>query len=154
MNRWLGGWWIAPACVVSLMVWAFVACTAFGTTTIRKDIGGSISERAFEIEELRDSGESVRITGLCASACTMYLTLPNTCVKRHARLLFHGPQTQFYGVGLNKEDFDLWSNVVASYYPKEIKEKYLNSWRYTTIGAVEVSGSQAIQMGARDCDAD
>lgn len=137
-----------------LLIWAFVAYAAFATVTVRNDVGGSIPARVAEIEALRASGEPVRIIDACASACTMYLTLPNTCVMRHARLLFHGPQTQFYGVGLTKEDFELWSSVVASYYPKEIKEEYLSSWRYTTVGAVEISGSQAIQMGARDCDAD
>jgi hypothetical protein len=81
----------------------------------------------------------------------MYLGLPNACVTRSARLAFHGPQTQFYGVGLTAQDFDQWSRVIADQYPPRIRAAYLRDWRYTTVGTIEISGTEAIRMGVRKC---
>lgn len=151
MNRWPSGWWVAPACIGSVLVWASLAYAAFGTVTIRSDLGGSIPARVAEVASLRASGEPVRITGACASACTMYLGLPNACVTKRARLAFHGPQTQFYGVSLPPADFEKWSQVIADHYPPRIRAAYLRDWRYTTVGAIYVTGTEAIRMGVHEC---
>ena len=41
----------------------------------------------------RDSGTTVKFTGPCASACTIYLALPRDqiCITRGATFGFHGP---------------------------------------------------------------
>lgn len=152
MNRWPGGWWIAPACFLSLFIWVCMARIAFGDITVRNDKGGSLQERLNQIATLRETNEPVRITGYCASACTMYLGLPNACVTRSARLAFHGPQTQFYGVGLTATDFEQWSRVIADQYPPRVRAAYLRDWRYTTVGTIEISGTEAIRMGVRECE--
>lgn len=153
MNRWPGGWWIDPTCFFSFFIWFLFLSSVYAnsTITIRNDSGGSLQERLDEIEVLRMSGEEIRITGYCASACTMYLVLPNTCVTKGAKLAFHGPQTQYYGVSLTAIDFEKWSKLIAEQYPPSICEKYLNEWRYTTVGAVQISGTEAIRMGVREC---
>gem|GEM_PF-5327566 len=30
MNRWPSGWWVAPACIGSIAVWAYVGYTMIG----------------------------------------------------------------------------------------------------------------------------
>ena len=55
------------------------------------DAGGGIAERAGELQRLRASGRPVVIAGRCASACTLYLSLGQTCITSRAVLMFHAP---------------------------------------------------------------
>lgn len=41
------------------------------------------------IDRYNATGELMRIEGHCQSLCTIFLGLPNVCVERSARLLFH-----------------------------------------------------------------
>jgi len=59
---------------------------------IADDRGGRIGTYVDRFQDLRSSGESVIIDGLCASACTIVLgTIPHDkiCVTSHATLGFH-----------------------------------------------------------------
>src|SRR3954453_14522979 len=59
---------------------------------IGEDRGGRIGTYVDRYEDLRSSGETVVIDGLCASACTIVLgALPHNriCVTSHANLAFH-----------------------------------------------------------------
>jgi hypothetical protein len=59
---------------------------------IAADRGGRIGTYVDRYEDLRSSGETVIIDGLCASACTIVLgALPHSriCVTSHANLAFH-----------------------------------------------------------------
>lgn len=120
--------------------------------TVRNDPGGSLSARVAQINQIRASGTQVRITGgYCNSACTMYLGLPQTCVSRNASFGFHGPMSQFFGVPLPPDQFEYWSQLMASYYPTPLRRWYLNKARYTTTGIEKVPGKTLIQMGVREC---
>jgi hypothetical protein len=148
------GWWIGLSIVLSAFIWAFLAWAVFaapGTLVIKNDLGGPVAERVAQIERLRSAGARVEIRGTCTSACTMFLGLPNACVDPSARLGFHGPRTQFYGVPLPPKDFERWSKVMASYYPPQIARWFLRKARYDIIGMITISGSEAIRLGARKC---
>lgn len=59
---------------------------------IADDRGGRIGTYVDRYQDLRSSGQSVMIDGLCASACTIVLgTIPHDkiCVTSHATLGFH-----------------------------------------------------------------
>ena len=58
---------------------------------INDDHGGRIGDYVDKYNVLRASGEKVIIDGMCASACTIVLTLPKeqVCATRRARLGFH-----------------------------------------------------------------
>lgn len=145
-------WWIAPMFFGGCLLWLLLLSKiAFGDVIIKNDLGGSIEQRMASIDKLRASGEVVKIKGVCASSCTMLLALKKTCVTPSATLMFHGPSSQFYGVGLSPKEFEKWSNVMASYYPEPIKSYFLNDWRYTTVGVTKVSGKKAIDMGIPKC---
>ena len=118
---------------------------------VRNDSGGSIESRLREIAQLEVSGTRVEIRGQCASACTMFLGLPDACVARTSRLGFHGPQSQYYGIALPPAQFEYWSRVMADHYPGLIRSWFLKEARQTTMGLITISGAQAITMGARAC---
>lgn len=120
-------------------------------TIIRSNSGGSVEIRLHTIAQLRSSGTRVEIRGQCASACTMLLGLPNTCVAKSARLGFHGPQSQYYGISLPPEEFEYWSQVMADHYPSAIRAWFVSVARQTTMDMITISGSEAIRMGARAC---
>ena len=59
---------------------------------IGEDRGGRIGTYVDKYQSLRDTGQSVIIDGLCASACTIVLgAVPHDkiCVTSHAALGFH-----------------------------------------------------------------
>ncbi len=118
---------------------------------VRNDLGGSVAERLTMIAALRNDGRRVEIRGQCASACTMYLGLPNACVSRASQLGFHGPESQFYGISLPPDEFEYWSRVMASNYPAPIARWFMAEARQTTMGIITISGAQAIKMGAQAC---
>jgi hypothetical protein len=68
------------------------AGTSDALVRIANDRGGKIGRYVERYEQLRASGQTVMIDGLCASACTIVLgTIPNDriCVTPNARLAFH-----------------------------------------------------------------
>lgn len=136
---------IALACMIGAPV------AAQSALIVNNDLGGSVQERLSVIAALRNQGRRVEIRGQCASACTMYLGLPNTCVSRASRLGFHGPQSQYYGISLPPDEFEYWSRIMASNYPAPIAQWFMAQARETTLGLVTISGAQAIKMGAHAC---
>jgi len=71
-----------------------IACmgTSHAVVRIADDRGGRIGTYVDKYQDLRQSGETVIIDGLCASACTIVLgAIPHDriCVTSHAMLGFH-----------------------------------------------------------------
>lgn len=152
MNQGLVGALIALSLIIGLWGQMSEAAQPRSAMIVRNDPGGRLSDRVVEIDRIRSSGTPVRIEGgYCNSACTMYLGLPNTCVSRRASFGFHGPMSQFYGVALPPDQFEYWSQVMASYYPAQLRRWYLREARYTTVGLHKVSGRTLIRMGVREC---
>jgi hypothetical protein len=68
------------------------AGTSHALVRITNDRGGQIGRYVELYEQLRASGQTVMIDGLCASSCTIVLgTIPHEkiCVTRNANLAFH-----------------------------------------------------------------
>lgn len=63
---------------------------ANGTLTIIADSGGNVAQRMIHARQLRAAEVPVVVEGLCASACTIYLTLPQSCTRPDALWMFHG----------------------------------------------------------------
>lgn len=124
---------------------------AEGPQVIRNDLGGSLERRVAQISSLAGSARPIEIRGDCASSCTLYLGLPQTCVSETARLGFHGPQSQIQGIGLTPSEFEYWAQLMASYYPPEIQSWFLTKASKVTSKVFVLSGRDAIRMGARAC---
>jgi len=68
------------------------AGTGHAVVRITNDRGGQIGRYVERYEQLRASGQTVIIDGLCASSCTLVLgAIPHEkiCVTRNANLAFH-----------------------------------------------------------------
>lgn len=127
------------------------ALAAPGVKVIQYDMGGDVEQRIREVARLRVLGTTVRIEGICVSACTLYLGLPNSCVMTNATLGFHGPRTGIPGIPLPREDFERVSSTMASYYPGQIRTWFMSRARLITENYYTISGAQAVKMGAHRC---
>ncbi|WP_420003890.1 hypothetical protein [Arenibacterium sp. LLYu02] len=118
---------------------------------VQADPGGAVSQRIAEIQAYRKQGVRVQIEGQCNSSCTLYLGMPQTCVSRQALLGFHGPMSQFAGIPLPPQQFEEWSQIMASYYPSPVRKWFLKDARYTLNGIKTISGEQLIKLGVPEC---
>src|SRR6187401_822346 len=78
--------------VLAAMLLLAGAGTSFAVVRIADDRGGQIGRYVERYEQLRASGQTIMIDGLCASACTIVLgAIPNDriCVTPNANLAFH-----------------------------------------------------------------
>lgn len=119
---------------------------------VREDFGGRIVTRFMEIEELKAKDKRVEIRGICASACTLYLGMEDTCVRPQARLGFHGPMSPFL-IPLPPAEFEKESAGMAAAYPPALARWFMEEGRHK-IGADNLTwftGAQVIEMGARAC---
>jgi hypothetical protein len=119
---------------------------------ILDDPGGPLRERVSLIEHLSGRNVPIEITGrFCASACTLYLALPQTCVGRQTQFGFHGPSSPIYGISLVPEAFEHWSLVMADHYPAPLREWYLQTGRHVTTGMHIFTGADLIRFGIPEC---
>lgn len=116
---------------------------------IRNDRGGLLGQRSAEIRSLRAAGQRVELRGLCLSACTMYLSLPNVCVSPSAELGFHGPSRN--GRPLPAAEFEHWSEVMARNYREPLRSWFMSEGRYIREGYFALSGAELIRMGYPRC---
>jgi len=117
---------------------------------VQNDRGGVVSRRAQEIAKIQSQGQRVEIRGgVCLSSCTMYLGSGDVCVDPDTKFGFHGPS--YYGKPLKSEEFEYWSEVISSYYPKNLRNWYMTKGRYKLDGYYTLYGAQLIQMGIPQC---
>lgn len=141
----------AAICAIAWLV-AGTACAAYGKT-IHKDLGGPVAARMAEVDALRLSGERVKVKGTCASACTLYMGLPNACTTRGAEWRFHGPSATTRGLGLPFDEFERVSQAMARHYPEPVRTWFLSTGRHIIGTYYRVSGAALIDMGAiKECD--
>lgn len=149
-----------PRMLVSLLViWVILILIGLGTCAVmaaepdrlvvRDDPGGAVMDYAARVQQLGD--QPVVIDGRCMSACTLYLGARNVCITRGARLYFHGPSSQFYGLGLPPDEFDAVSRFMGNHYPEQIKDWFIGVGRYRLVGFFEMGGAEAIALGAKEC---
>lgn len=116
---------------------------------VTSDRGGLLGQRSDAIQLLRASGQRVELRGLCLSACTMYLSLPNVCVAPTAVFGFHGPSRN--QKRLPQREFEHWSEVMADNYREPLRSWYMSEARYTITGYHKISGADLIAMGYPSC---
>ena len=62
---------------------------ALAALVITYSAGGNIGETMLDVSKARQEGRTVVIDGYCASACTLHLSNPRTCLTPRAVLVFH-----------------------------------------------------------------
>lgn len=123
----------------SILVLALVGIAAFNSTKsgqaapttspvfdlvrVEDSPGGSVDVFLSTREMLRASGAKVEIKGYCASACTLFLDLPDVCVFPGARLGFHLPYWARGDVaGVRLYEAEKQKQEFLKLYPKPIRD--------------------------------
>jgi hypothetical protein len=70
-----------------------IAADLYAPVHVKDDRGGVMIDYALRVLEIKRDGTPVKVSGDCASACTLYLTLPpeQICITRSASFGFHLP---------------------------------------------------------------
>ncbi len=116
-------------------------------TTI--DYGGSIFERITTFNMLKDTGVTIKIEGVCISACTMYLGLPDVCVQDGALFGFHSSFEMDQNGGMKKSDFG--NQVLMEFYPDAVKKYVVENKLLDTINLTLVNAKTLWSLGIRKC---
>ena len=90
---------------------------------IQNDPGGRLDLYARSASVLMRA--DVQIRGFCASACSLYLGNPRTCVHRDAVLYFHSAHGLDPNASLTKEvkqEQRWWNNYMMSTYPPKLRK--------------------------------
>lgn len=138
---------LSTVLVGTVIFWGAVGVSCARSETITHDTGGSVQAR---VEAIATQREPVRIVGYCASACTVHLGAPDTCVTRNARLGFHGPSTRS-GLPLPRSEWERVSNVMADHYPPKLRLWFLTVGRENTGPVRVIRGAELIDMGVKEC---
>jgi hypothetical protein len=136
---------LAAALCAVIVLWPARVCVA-GTGY---DTGGNIRAYAADVSRLNRTGAKKVISGVCASACTMYLGVKNVCIEPDAEVWFHAAH-----LPVEHRPDPLGSLQMLSYYPKKVR-----AWAIQ-VGALEktewdganvLTGRQLIGMGVARC---
>ncbi|MEP2718486.1 hypothetical protein [Pseudophaeobacter sp.] len=121
-----------------------------GTYVVGNDRGGYLHDRLIELGNLQRNGTRVQIRGrVCYSTCTMFLGLAGTCVDPNTTFGFHGPSKS--GRRLSPQKFDYFSQVMANYYPPQLRDWFMREGRHRIAGVYKMKGTELIRMGVRSC---
>lgn len=93
---------------------------------IHNNRGGNVVQMIARRNELEASGRPVRISGLCNSACTMLITLPNACLAPDASVGFHAPRLP--GTQIIPPIVD---QLMAMHYRNGILDRWNSEWRHS-----------------------
>ena len=117
---------------------------------VTNDRGGLLRKRLREISQLRKQSRPVEIRGaVCFSTCTMFLGLQNTCISPNTTFGFHGPSS--FGRALDPVTFNRASEIIASHYPAQLEQWYMEKGRFKIRSIYRIKGRNLIDMGIRAC---
>ena len=98
------------------------------------------------IDRYNATGELMRIEGHCQSLCTIFLGLPNVCVERSARLLFHAGhdrQRRFHAPSTERK---------LAAYNSSLRQYLVGGGHMSTPNFHTVSGASMIdRFGYKEC---
>jgi hypothetical protein len=108
--------------------------------------GGDVQEHVRAMLQADARGCAVRIEGVCASACTVFLGARDVCVSPGARLMFHAPTV----VRGDPEMRAFFVDYLSAWYPEPLR-----SWFRGHVADSGrdhwVSGAELIRHGVREC---
>ena len=114
---------LAGALAPALLSLGFLTCAASADVRIVNDPGGEVSSYVRKFQEVRDSGESVVIDGLCLSACTLVTGIvprSRICVTSRAVLGFHAA-SYYDDASRSLVPTRAGSRLVMRLYPPQIR---------------------------------
>ena len=118
---------------------ALSLATPAAAITINYDMGGNVASYIMKFSSAR---KPIRIMGHCASACTIALRYPSTCVGPRARLTFHSVS----GAGRYTANFN---RMLMSAYPPAVKS-WIRARGGLTSRMITLSGAE-LRKRVRSC---
>jgi hypothetical protein len=121
------------------------------TVVIERDNGGNVRQYQDMVSDWRARRTSVEVVGICASACTMVLSLRDVCTTTDAAWGFHGASGRGEYAFIAEA---LGNNTLANSYPSVIRSEFWRKWSQVKGDeAYWISGAELIRVGAiRECD--
>ena len=114
---------------------------------IRDNRGGNVVQMMAYRSQLAASGRPVEIRGVCNSACTMLITLPNACLAPDASVGFHAPRLP--GTQVIPPIVD---QLMATSYRNGIRARWYSDWRHSlTIQKITAQQYVALDPMTRLC---
>lgn len=109
---------------------------------IRNDAGGNVNRYLMDASAASAFGQQIKIDGWCASACTLYLGSPYTCVTPRAKLAFHAPR------GGSAQQNRHAAQVMAGKLPPVVGRWYMqNAAHLTGQNYQMLTAKQLVRMG-------
>jgi hypothetical protein len=118
-------------------------------TVIKRDLGGPILEKASQIYASKKP-YAVLKGGVCASACTLIFSRPDTCVHKEARIIFHSPRG-LGGTELLDSDYKFYVSFMSLSYPPKVAKIFLERAEKSKNFQFELSGADMIKAGVKEC---
>lgn len=110
---------------------------------IRNDAGGNVNRYLMDSNIASAFAQKITIDGWCASACTLYLGSPYTCVTPRAKLAFHAPR------GGTAQQNRHAAQVMAGKLPPSVGRWYMqNAAHLTGQNYQMLTANQLVRMGA------
>ncbi len=107
------------------------------TFVVTYDEGGWIQSYDKQIVDFRIANTAVEVRGFCASACTMYMSLPDFCVSPKSRMAFHGSIPLAPGEIKSEGDW-----MMARHYSPALREWYYANASHLILTFKSLTGQQ------------
>ena len=113
---------------------------------ILDDRGGRVSDYVTMAERYTNEGREVRIIGLCWSACSLALSVPNVCVGSMATIMFHDA----YDMKTGKVNLEVTRDILNRLPPK-IKSEISKTISKDFHAASTLDAAAFLRMGVKKC---
>ena len=114
---------------------------------ILDDRGGRVSDYMNAAHTYTVEGREVRIIGLCWSACSLALSVPNVCVGSMATVMFHD------AYNLKSGEINLQTTqAILNQLPYKIKNKISKTIQKNFHAESTLDAKQLIEMGIKKCE--
>lgn len=113
---------------------------------IKDDGGGQLISAEADRALLQFWGGKVEIHSTCASACTIFTTLPNACIMPDAKIGFHGSNINVGPIG---------NYQMSKYLRGAVRDRFEEEWKFIPTDQIHwVPARDYIQMDpqSRLCD--
>src|SRR5215207_2492541 len=113
------------------------------------DLGGNLGAYTAKVDRFNRENRTKRISGVCASACSVFLGVRRVCVERDAQVWFHAA----YEPASLRPD-PAGTLVMLSYYPRRVRRWAIQTRaleRTSWSAEHMLTGAELIKMGLSPC---
>lgn len=124
-----------------------LSTSAFATPHV--DFGGSIFERLNAMQDIDSTGAEYHISGVCISACTMYLGLKRVCVESGSILEFHSAGEMLPDGRVKMSRFG--NDILMAVYPENVRQWIIKHNALSSLELTGMTANEAFSIGVKKC---